>query len=120
MNNIGENIRKIRELKNLTQDYMSTTLGVSQKTYSNIENAGNDISYARILKIADILEVNVTKVLELNTEVFLSNNSQQGGISQLNNAASYNYIDKEQVKLYQNLLAEKDKIIALLEEKLNH
>lgn len=117
MTNIGENIKKIRELKNLTQESMAILLGVSQKTYSNIENAGNNITYEKILRIAEILEVNITKVLELNTEVLLNNNNQQGGINQLNTAVSYNYLNEEQAKLYERLLEEKDNIIKLLKEK---
>lgn len=120
MPNIGENIKKIRELKNLTQDSMAVLLGVSQKTYSNIENAGNNITYEKILRIAEALEVNITKVLELNTEVLLNNNNQQGGISQLNTAVSYNYINEEQAKLYERLLEEKDTIINLLKERNNN
>lgn len=117
MTNIGENIKKIRELKNLTQESMAMLLGVSQKTYSNIENAGNNITYEKILRIAEVLEVNITKVLELNTEVLLNNNNQQGGINQLNTAVSYNYLNEEQAKLYERLLEEKDNIIKLLKEK---
>jgi len=114
MANIGENIKKIRELKNFTQEAMASNLGVSQKTYSNIENAGNVIAFDKIERIAEILEVNVTKILELNTEVILNNNGQNGGLSQLNTAVSYNYLNEEQVKLYERLLEEKDRIIELL------
>ena len=70
--NIGNNIKKIRELKNLSQNYMAEQLEVSQKTYSNIENSGNDISFALVEKIATIFKISVKKVIELNTDVMLS------------------------------------------------
>ncbi len=117
MADIGKNIKKIRELKNLTQEAVALRLGVSQKTYSNIENAGNNITYEKIIRIADILEISVPNMLELNPEVFLNNTHQRGGISQLNTSVSYNYLNEEQAKLYERLLAEKDTIIELLKEQ---
>lgn len=110
--NIGENIKSIREIKGLSQEVMSTELSMSQKTYSNIEKSGNNISYERIIKIAEVLEVTVTKILELNTEMILNSNHQNGGINQLNNATSYNYVNEEQTKLYERIIEEKDKLLA--------
>jgi|SRR5690554_4396941 len=112
--NIGENIKQIRELKGLTQENMATELGVTQKTYSNLENSGNNITYERIIKIADILDVSISKILHLNTEMILNNNNQTGGLNQLNNAPTNNYINDEQTKLYERIIEQKDK---LLEEK---
>lgn len=112
--NIGENIKQIRELKGLSQANMATELGVTQKTYSNLENSGNNISYERIIKIAEILDISVSKILHLNTEMILNNNNQSGGLSQLNNAQTNNYINDEQAKLYERIIEQKDK---LLEEK---
>jgi transcriptional regulator with XRE-family HTH domain len=35
--NIGEKIRQIRDLKGLSQEYISGKLGISQRAYSKIE-----------------------------------------------------------------------------------
>lgn len=53
--NIGENIRKLSELKNYSQDYMANELDMVQKTYSNIETAGNKITVETILRVAKVL-----------------------------------------------------------------
>lgn len=119
MIDIGENIRRIRELKNLTQDGVSGLLGVSQKTYSNIEKSGDNITYEKIEKIAGILEVSVTQILELNVSHLLNNVSQQGGLSQLNLAVRNGYFHDEQTKMYERLLAEKDRVIELLSSKIS-
>jgi transcriptional regulator with XRE-family HTH domain len=118
--NVGENSKKIREVKNYTQKSMADRLEVSQKTYSNIENSGNNITIELIEKVAKILEVNFNKILELNAESILNNSNQSGGIiSQLNNAPSYNYSNEKQNELFEKLLVEKDKIIKIYEEKLH-
>ncbi len=108
---IGKNIKNLRELKNLNQTYMANELGIGQKTYSNIENSVNNVSVETIMQIAKILNVNFQKILELNTEAILNNNSQVGGISQLNTASSYNYTNEKAFELYEKLLIEKEKHI---------
>jgi transcriptional regulator with XRE-family HTH domain len=35
----GQNIRKIRRSRDLTQEYMAFEMGISQKAYSDIENS---------------------------------------------------------------------------------
>jgi transcriptional regulator with XRE-family HTH domain len=114
--NVGNNIKKLRELKNYTQQSMADMLDVSQKTYSNIESAGNNITIELIEKVAKVLEVSFNKILELNAENILNNSNQSGGIgSQLNYSVSYNYLNDKQNELYEKLLQEKDKMIKMLE-----
>ncbi len=48
--NVGQNIKNLRELRNLNQQAMADMLEISQKTYSNIENAGNNITVEVIEK----------------------------------------------------------------------
>lgn len=114
--NVGDNIKKLRELKNYSQKSMAQMLDISQKSYSNIENAGNAITIELIDKIAKALNVSFNKILELNADAILNNNSQHGGLSQLNNAPSYNYLNEKQNELYEKLLVEKDERIKQFEE----
>ena len=53
---ILHNIRKTREQRSYTQEYLATQLGIDRKSYSNIENGASKLSIDRLLKIADILE----------------------------------------------------------------
>lgn len=116
--NIGENIRKLRELKNYSQDYMANELDMVQKTYSNIETAGNKITVETILRVAKVLEISYTKIFELNTEAILNNSNQSGGLNQLNTAPTMNNIYDKNSELYEKLLAEKDLRIEILEQSL--
>lgn len=70
---IGENIRKIRELKGFSQEYMASKLDVSQRTYSSIESQNNKIDAKRLKAIAKILEVNVLDILTFNDKAFFNN-----------------------------------------------
>ncbi|HQO90636.1 MAG TPA: helix-turn-helix transcriptional regulator [Chitinophagales bacterium] len=56
INRILHNIRKTREQKSYTQEYLASQLGIDTKSYSNIENGVSKLSVERLIKIADILE----------------------------------------------------------------
>lgn len=57
MNVCGQNIRKIRREKDLTQEYMAFEMGISQKAYSDLENSKVKINMETLEKISDILEI---------------------------------------------------------------
>ena len=48
---LGNNIKKIRELHNLTQEYMAGRLGISQAAYSKIENNELKMNQEKLQKI---------------------------------------------------------------------
>ena len=57
---IGTRIRKLRESKDYTQDNMAAELDITAGAYAKIERGETDPSATRLLKIAEILEVDVT------------------------------------------------------------
>ena len=68
---LRENIRKVRELRNYTQEYMADQMGLSISGYGKIERNDSDISLSRITQIAAILNVSRAKLLEFNSEEIL-------------------------------------------------
>lgn len=54
---VAINIRKIRESKDYTQDYLAVKLAISQNAYSKIELGYTKITVERLFQIAHILEV---------------------------------------------------------------
>ncbi|MEO8173391.1 MAG: helix-turn-helix transcriptional regulator [Sediminibacterium sp.] len=56
---IGTRIRKLREAKDYTQDNMAAELEITAGAYAKIERGETDPSATRLLKIAEILEVDV-------------------------------------------------------------
>jgi transcriptional regulator with XRE-family HTH domain len=108
---LNNNIKNIRELKNYTQEYMAQGLGITQAAYSKIEKGKTDVSYAKLKKIADILQVSLQVIMSFDTQkCFNSFQHTKEDYSQslVYSSAAY----KTEKKLYQ------DKI-ALLEILLN-
>ncbi|QPH37969.1 helix-turn-helix domain-containing protein [Pedobacter endophyticus] len=64
--NVAGNIRKIREYRDYTQDYLAAKLKISQNAYSKIELGYSKLTIERLFQVADILEVEVTHLLTLN------------------------------------------------------
>ncbi len=60
---VAANIRKIRELKNYTQDYLAAKLEISQNAYSKIELGYTKLTLKRLFHIALILEIDCNDLL---------------------------------------------------------
>lgn len=68
---IGQNIRKVRELKNLTQSYIARQLGISVAAYSRIERNKTSISLQRLQQIATVLGTDTATILNFNEQEVL-------------------------------------------------
>jgi transcriptional regulator with XRE-family HTH domain len=62
----SQNIRKIRRSRDLTQEYMAFEMGISQKAYSDIENAKVKINLEILTKISDILEIKPSEICSIS------------------------------------------------------
>ena len=81
MNNIVSNIRRVREQKGYSQEYMASMLNMEQATYSRIESQGIKLNLDRFQEIADILETDITDLLDtsrLNIQNQTNNDGSYG------------------------------------------
>ena len=60
---IVSNIRKIREFRNYTQDYLAAKLKISQNAYSKIELGYSNITLTRLVEITEILEIELADII---------------------------------------------------------
>jgi len=75
MNTVGERIKRYREGKNFTQEYIAGKLNISQNTYSKIESGGIKLTTDRLKNIAEILQVPVEELLNGEKQTYNFNNS---------------------------------------------
>lgn len=64
--NVAINIRKIREHKGYTQDYLAAKLNISQNAYSKLELGYSKLTVDRLFKIAGILELEPKNLISLD------------------------------------------------------
>ena len=131
-NHIGRKISRIRELRNMKQEALAQTLGISQQAVSAIENS-ETIEDSKLEEIAKALGVTVEGIKQFSEEAVFNiigntvNNHDNASMnSNLQYQPTFNPLDKvvelfdENKKLYERLLqAEKEKI-AYLEKLVNN
>ena len=107
---IGQKIKKLRELKNLTQSHLADELGVTQSAYSKIEQGETEVSYSRLEKIASVLGMKPEELIAFNESMVFNvmhNQTGQGFV------ISNNAISDGERKLY-------DEQINLLKTEINY
>ena len=65
--NFGENLRKIRQAKDISQDAMALKLNISQPTYSRIECDAKAPDHNLVVKIAKALGVDLSELMPSST-----------------------------------------------------
>lgn len=65
--NLCQKLRKIRKEKEYSQEFVAETLGLSQKTYSNIENNKSPISIDLLQEVSKLYDVEITELLNIES-----------------------------------------------------
>lgn len=111
---LGMRIKNLREAKNYTQDYLAQKLGITQKAYSKIEANETRLPVDHLLKIAEVLETSVNKILEIDgSHTFNNYSTHNKEVVVINTITSDKLIE-----LYDQLLKSKNEEIATLKEQL--
>lgn len=63
VNTTGLKIRKLRELRNYTQEYMAERLKIGQNTYSRYERGEIEPKVSHLRTIAEVLDVPIEEIL---------------------------------------------------------
>jgi transcriptional regulator with XRE-family HTH domain len=112
---LGQKIKKIRELRSYTQEYMAEQLGMSQTGYGNIERDETDISLKRMKQISEILGIKLQELFGFDENKMLvgtmtHNNTANGVVYNNENFERERKLYEEQVALL------KDQVSMLKEE----
>ena len=103
---IFNNIRRIREIKSLSREYMASQLNLSTSGYAKIERGDVDLKISRIQKIADVLEVDSILLFNFDTTGFFTFLNQ-----------SIQQLEKKQSGIKPGMDPHTKKYIQLLEEE---
>lgn len=107
---IGFKIKKLRELRNYTQEYMASQLNMSAAGYGKIERNESEVSYQKLKKIAEILEITAEDISNFNEKlVFNIMHNQTGNGYVVNNGVS-----ELEKKLYEQIINQQQEEIKTL------
>jgi transcriptional regulator with XRE-family HTH domain len=99
MQNLGLKIKKLRELKNLTQEHVAQVLGLNQSAYSRLETGDTEISFSKIEKIAELFNMKPEEVVSFNEQMVFNIMHNLDGQQ---NGYVINMISENERKLYEN------------------
>jgi transcriptional regulator with XRE-family HTH domain len=108
MEHLGQRIKRLRESRNYTQEFMANNLKISQNSYSRIESENVKLTTDRLKNIAQILDVPV--------ELLITNEAPNFSIHNSTVDKYYGFINnlhEEQKEITQNSFR-------ILEEQLKH
>lgn len=128
--NANEKIKIMREAHHLSQEQMAEKLHLSTDAYAKIERGERGLDVSRLEKIASVFGIDASELLAINDKssiCFINENSSQYQYHYYHNdniahhLQLKNQIEKLELQLAHKdeLLAQKDKEIALLRQLLD-
>ena len=80
----GGIIRKNRELRNYTQEYVAKKMGISQNAFSKIENGYTQLTVNHLKELSRVLEVSILDLLKDDFEIHKPNHIHTESITKEN------------------------------------
>lgn len=99
-------LKQLRELKNLTQEYVANKLDITTRAYSKIETGETQLTIKRLNEISEILEIDPLEILGFDHQQIFNNCQQEGNIG-------INYI-----QMSDKLIEQYEKTIKSLENQI--
>ncbi len=113
-NSISKNIRKYREIRGFSQEYMASQLDINQASYAKIESSTTKLTVDRLFAISKLLETGFLDLLDLKKHPIYSSYNNEDGIKH----QEFQNLYEENKKVYEKLLQSKDEQIELLKSLL--
>ncbi len=112
MNDIGNRIRQIREIKGFSQESIALELGLTQPSYARLEKDDKRLDIVRLIQIANFLKTTVSELIDEKThKVINQQNSKHPNAyvdSIINTDKSHIESLKEEITFLRKLLEEKN------------
>ncbi len=112
---IGEKIRKLREFRQYSQDYVAKKLKITQGAYSRMEQGEIDLPFSRLEKVAEVLEMPVEKLVGYDDKQMMINYiANNCNLTTTGNILSNNLSVEELTKQYDlHILSLENEVIRL-------
>lgn len=117
-----QRIEQVRKSKDYSHEYMAHCLDISQAAYSKIERNQTKLSVERMFKIADILELKLEDLLEIEAKNQFNQTNKENVTAYLQQTANFYQENKEQLQkiidLYEERIKDKEQLIGELQDSL--
>ncbi len=120
---IGDKIRTVREMRNLTQEFMAQELDITPNGYGKLERGESKITFDKLEKIAEILEIGLTQLIDFDPDKLGFNNAikdneiHNNQIDKIGNVIICELAEKEQ-ELYEKQITRLESEIVYLKDTI--
>ena len=120
---IGDNLRKIREIKGIKQESVAKQLGLTTNGYGKIERGETSLNIKRLEEIAEILGVNALDIMQFDENIVfnintMSNSAPNGTVNNYSLNKEERQFLADQIKSLNELVEKQNNIIDILMKKL--
>jgi transcriptional regulator with XRE-family HTH domain len=120
---IGDNLRKIREIKGIKQESVAKQLGLTTNGYGKIERGETSLNIKRLEEIAEILGVNALDIMQFDENIIfnintMSNSAPNGTVNNYSLNKEERQFLADQIKSLNELVEKQNNIIDILMKKL--
>ena len=112
---LGQKIKKLRELKNFTQSHVASELGITQSAYSKMELGETEVSYSKLTKIAEVFGMAPEEIMTFNEQMIFNVMHNQTGNGFVINKG---FTENEKI-LYENQIDQLKEEISYLKKVLD-
>lgn len=111
MNEVGNNIKKLRQQKGWNQKHISELLNMSTPAFSKIETGVTDVNLSRLEQISSVFDITVIELLTLHETDRNDATGMLVGIKEklLNREGQLIQLQKKIIELYEELHVQKSK-----------
>lgn len=118
MDSVLESIKEIRKKKGYSHEYMAHMLDLSQVAYTKLESNQTKLTVERLYKIAEILEVEIGELLDIQPSNQFNQTNKDSSTGYLQQIENFHQENKEQnekiIALYEQRIEDKETVITEL------
>ncbi len=119
---IGDNLRKIREIKGIKQDAVAKQLGITTNGYGKIERGESAINIERLEQIASILGITAMDIMQFDESIIfnintMTNSAPNGIVNNYSITTEERDLLLAQIKSLNEVVERQNKMIDLLMKK---
>lgn len=117
MENVAFKIKKLRELKGYSREYMADVLNITERSYGKLENGESKLTLDRISQIAKELEIDPIKLIQFDDK-FIFDQCDNSNASFFNSGKIEYSGLKDALSALKELLKTKNELIEFLKKSL--
>ncbi len=119
---IGDNLRKIREIKGIKQEAVAKQLGITINGYGKIERGESAINIDRLEQIATILGITAMDIMQFDESIIfnintMTNSAPNGIVNNYSITTEERDLLLAQIKSLNEVVERQNKLIDLLMKK---